>query len=610
MKPIILLLLLPLYTFAQKKIPVGKPINTDKYTEYAPTFSADGQRMVFQSDHNRYRAWYLYESTYQKTNKRNGHKNGKWSKPRPIESINNFGEKPSKANGFQTDFIAAPSLSADGNTLFFTATFHSGLGGRDLYYVTRQKDGNWSRPRNVGPPINTAGHEDFASISPDGQQLYFARPLKTSRAGEGCYELYVAKKRKGRWQSPTRLPSPINTGCEKCVRVQADGVTLIFSSERKDGQGGFDLYKAVLSVNGRYWESVKAIKEANSSQFDKFATVVEVHNTVYFNSQGPKSPDIFKLSALPDYLRLQKFAPVQGKVLAKKMDEKLGQQELLEANLKLYWLNPYSGNKEVIEQTSTSSQTGSFALRLRAKHQYILEASAAGFESKQVTFDLRAYRGEDYSSIMIVLTPKAGTKPMLAINDPIKNNKKTVQGMTSKEAKQRKKGQQIKATSSQPNTYTPSEKISIGKNRQVKTVVAPENTKQTKKSSLTQTGISEVLNQVRTIPDALAWRFPRIQFAYKSFDLTNEASVALKNAVVLLQRFKSLKLYINGHTDDLGAPEVNRQLSLKRALAVQKSLVQQGIDPKRLLMKGYGQTKPLKKGSKAANRRVEIHLIK
>ena len=585
MKPFLLLLLLPLCSLAQQKIPIGKPINTDQYTEYAPTFSADGQQMVFQSDHNRYRSWYLYESTRQKTNK----KNGKWSKPRPIESINNFGEKPSEANGFQTDFIAAPSLSADGNTLFFTATFHSGVGGRDLYYVTRQKNGTWSRPRNVGAPINTTGHEDFASISPDGQQLYFARPLKASRAGEACYALYVAKKYKGRWQLPVKLPSPINTGCEKCVRVQADGVTLVFSSERKGGKGGFDLYKAVLSVNGRYWESVKAIEEANSSQFDKFATIVEAHNTVYFNSQGKKSPDIFKLAALPDYLRLQKFASVQGKVLAQKTEQKNELKTPLKADLKLYWHHPYSGEKEIIQELSSQRQTGGFALKLRAKHQYTLEARALGYKSKQVAIDLREYSDVTYPMTTIVLVPQKTSKPILALNEKPKDK------------------HAIKAKVAQPNAYTPTSVISIGKNGQVKKATGFKSTTQVTK---TYTNQAKAFERIQTIEEALAWRFPRIQFAYKSSALTNEAKTILKNALTLLQKFKEFKIQVNGHTDDLGSPQVNKKLSLQRAKIVKKHLVAQGIHPSRLMMVAYGETKPLTTINRAANRRVEIRLIK
>lgn len=185
--------------------PLGKTINTKKYTEYAPTLSADGKVMVFQSDHNKYRVWYLYESTLGT--------NGKWSKPKPIDAINNFGQKPQAANGFQTDFIATPHLSADGNTLYFCATFSGGLGSKDIYMSKRKSDGSWDRPQNVGTPINTKASEDFPSISAEGDALYFARPNGTSK-GEGkgkrtCYDLYVAKKNAetGAWQKPQNSPA-------------------------------------------------------------------------------------------------------------------------------------------------------------------------------------------------------------------------------------------------------------------------------------------------------------------------------------------------------------------------------------------------------------------
>lgn len=582
MRLLILFLLLPFFTFAQSIKPLSKSINSDKYTEYAPTFSADGQYMVFQSDNNKYQAWQLYESTLKK--------NGKWSKPRPIESVNNFGEKPTEANGYQTDFIAAPSLSADGQTLYFTATFHSGLGGRDLYYVTRQKDGSWSRPRNLGTPINTANNEDFASISPDGNQLYFARPLQKSQAGEGCYQLYVAKKVKGRWQTPTKLPRPINTGCEKCVRIQADGVTLIFSSVRNSGKGGFDLYKAVLSVNSKYWESLQPIKEANSAQFDKFATIIEAHNTVYFNSQGKKSPDIFKLSALPDYLRLQRFAQTQGKVLA-------AQKQLpIKANLKLYWHNALAGGKEMIQQLESKSTTGEYALRLRTGHRYTLEVTAQGYEPKSLDIDLRQHQGGQNSLANIVLAPKVVSKPILALNTTPKTDKKT-NGVKSL------RGEKVKAAKGE--VYTPSKVINIGKNGKVKKATTPVIANDQKKNQ--KPGASQ---RVNTAQQALSLRFPRIQFAYKSYDLLASSKAALQEAVKILKKFPSLRMRIDGHTGDIGEPQTNMQLSLERAKTVQTYIIAQGISPQRLFMKAYGETKPLIGGNRRTNRRVEIQLVK
>src|SRR5690606_11226638 len=116
--------------------------------EYAPSISADGRTMIIES--NRRGKYELYVSQMQ---------NGKWSDPLPIDGINNFGDS--------TDLIGGPSITFDGNTLFFFASFRGGLGSEDIYYSIREGNG-WSKPVNLGEPINSAGYEGFPSISADG----------------------------------------------------------------------------------------------------------------------------------------------------------------------------------------------------------------------------------------------------------------------------------------------------------------------------------------------------------------------------------------------------------------------------------------------------------
>ena len=248
----------------------------------------------------------MYESRLQK--------NGKWTKPRFIEAINNFGQKPKTSNGFQTDFIAAPHLSADGNSLYFCATFSGSVGGRDIYVASRQSNGKWGKPINVGAPINTSGAEDSPSISPEGDALYFARPNGKKAAKSTCYDIWQSKKdlTTGNWLKPKKLPKgQINTGCEKCPRIQSDGLTLVFSSIREGGKGGFDLYKAVLNVKETDWEMLAPVNSLNTANFDQFATVTS--DKVYFNSQGKRTPDIFEAIPVPATLQLQKVINTQGK---------------------------------------------------------------------------------------------------------------------------------------------------------------------------------------------------------------------------------------------------------------------------------------------------------
>jgi outer membrane protein OmpA-like peptidoglycan-associated protein len=91
----------------------------------------------------------------------------------------------------------------------------------------------------------------------------------------------------------------------------------------------------------------------------------------------------------------------------------------------------------------------------------------------------------------------------------------------------------------------------------------------------------------------------------KSFD-------ALKEVAIILKENPTLKLSIEGHTDNVGKASQNLSLSQKRANAVKKYLVSQGIDNDRLTAVGYGQEKPVADNKtsegQAKNRRVELKL--
>ena len=166
--------------------------------EYAPSISANGKVMVFES--NPTGSYKLYESIQDSTRE--------WGAPISLDSINNYGS--------ENDLIGGPSISFDGNTLYFFSSFDGGEGSEDIYYATREKHG-WSKPKNIGAPINSREFEGFPSISADGKTLYFVKvrhegpsdlKLREMTEGQTCYSIYKSNKSAdGSWSVPTKLPS-------------------------------------------------------------------------------------------------------------------------------------------------------------------------------------------------------------------------------------------------------------------------------------------------------------------------------------------------------------------------------------------------------------------
>jgi Tol biopolymer transport system component len=141
--------------FSQTDKALPAPINTAKFTEYAPSVSADGKTLIFESD--RQGDWKLFES------KRNGKI---WSVPNAISKIT--------TTFFEKAPLGGPCLSYDGNLLFFSANGKDSDGHEDIYYSVREKNG-WSAPLNLGKPVNSVDYEGYPSLSADGKYLYFAR---------------------------------------------------------------------------------------------------------------------------------------------------------------------------------------------------------------------------------------------------------------------------------------------------------------------------------------------------------------------------------------------------------------------------------------------------
>ncbi len=121
--------------------------------EGGPWISTDGLELYFSSD--RSGDYDLYVS-------RRGRASDAWGEPANLSALNTVHGD------------AAPSLSADGLTLFFESTRSGGFGGWDFYMTIREaKDADWSPPINIGQPVNTPYDEIAPCISFDGRTLYF-----------------------------------------------------------------------------------------------------------------------------------------------------------------------------------------------------------------------------------------------------------------------------------------------------------------------------------------------------------------------------------------------------------------------------------------------------
>lgn len=157
-------------------------------------------------------------------------------------------------NGTKT-WEAQPSLSADGKTLYFASARQGGYGAIDLYYSERDEDGNWGVAKNMGPVVNSAGSDKSPFLHCDSRTLYFVSETHVDRLGAGGFDIFFSQQdlETGEWSKPKNIGYPINTaGDEEALIVSTDGNYGYFSSDQtKGGVGKKDLFYFYMPTHAR-----------------------------------------------------------------------------------------------------------------------------------------------------------------------------------------------------------------------------------------------------------------------------------------------------------------------------------------------------------------------
>lgn len=192
-----------------------------------------------------------------------------------------------------------PSLSPDGNTLYFSSNMPGGLGGTDIYYVTRTENG-WSEPINMGAEINTPSDEMFPFIHKNGH-LYLA---SSGRQGMGGLDLYEVFKKNDGTYTVLNMGYPINSNNDDFgVYLAEDGIHGYFASNRTGGKGDDDIYRftvtnpmrLVLDLDGDITDAMDGHKLDSSNVVLTFAdgTNPQPFNTGILNTFGYEiKPDL------------------------------------------------------------------------------------------------------------------------------------------------------------------------------------------------------------------------------------------------------------------------------------------------------------------------------
>jgi Tol biopolymer transport system component len=182
-----------------------------------------------------------------------------------------------------------PSISADGLSLYFASERPGGWGLADIWVATRVSlSDSWLAPRNLGVPVNSSDWDAVPYISPDGLSLYFEseRP-----GGYGSVDVWLARRATllHAWEIPVNVGPVVNSAAsDGAPWLFADGLALLFTSNRGSGWGGYDLWMSTRRRVGQAWGTpVNLGGSINSAAHDGWSSVSADGSMLYVASQRP-----------------------------------------------------------------------------------------------------------------------------------------------------------------------------------------------------------------------------------------------------------------------------------------------------------------------------------
>jgi hypothetical protein len=142
-------------------------------------------------------------------------------------------------------FESHAHISPDGNFLYFVSNRDKGLGGKDIYMCKKLPNGEWAKAQNMGDVINTPYDEDGVFVHPDGKTMYFSSKGHSSIGGFDIF--YSILDNGGKWSKPVNMGYPVNsTDNDVFFVTSADGKRGYYSSFQEKGYGDKDIYKISL----------------------------------------------------------------------------------------------------------------------------------------------------------------------------------------------------------------------------------------------------------------------------------------------------------------------------------------------------------------------------
>ena len=469
-----------------------------------------------------------------------------------------------------------PCITVDQNTLLYTRRLPfeaSPQGYNEDFFVAERKEGEWQKAYNIQRPINTEFNEGAPTLSPDGQVLIFTAcelygDYGAKRRGHGSCDLFYAAKDGKNWTNPVNLGVTINSKhWETQPSYSADGRTLFFVRGIRDRSGSRqgDIYTSTLNEDSYWTKPTKLNRNINTPLNEESVFIHPDGKTLYFSSNGHRGMgglDIF---------------------VSKKENGEWGKA----INLG-YPINTHKNENSLL--VSADGKTAYFASDREDGYGdldlYSFELDESIAPEKVTYFAGKIYDAktkQPLSARFQLLDLESGELIVESFS-----NSSNGEFLVTLPA-----GKNYALNASKDNYLFYSENFAL---------------KESKDNEPVQRDVP-----LQPIEIGKKIVLKNIFFESAKFDLKENSKVELDKLVDFLKKNPKLKIEIGGHTDNLGNPQSNLDLSKNRAKAVFDYLIKAEIAATRMRSTGYGPTKPIESNDteegRAKNRRTEFEIV-
>ncbi len=412
-------------------------------------------------------------------------------------------------------------------------------------------------------PFNRSENEGGATITVDNKYMVFVRCFNMINGYYNC-DLYFSEFIGGYWEDIKPIGISVNNPAtwETMPSISADGKTLYLVSDRPGGFGGYDIYVSNKGDDGKWSTPVNMGPTINSSGNEKTPFIHSDSQTLYFSSDGHMGfggYDIFY--------------------------SKMGEDGK--------WENPKNIGFPI---NTERDETGFF----------VSIDGSKGYYASNVDLKTGEYR--DWNLFEFDMPEFARPEKVVLIKGEVKSETgDIVEAVVSLKNAETKKVTEI-PIDVHDGKYA---MVAVLKNDYVLTVKKEGHAYETKFIEAKKPQMEAVQTmsfEVKPIEIGKTYNLDDINFATASFELTKESKLVIDAFVEFLNDNQTVKVELQGHTDNVGSAASNLTLSENRAKSVFDYIIQNGISASRLKSKGYGQTSPIADNNteegRAKNRRT------